>query len=283
MSPAPFVRWFDGRRPWLRAGIVLAATLGIASLDALTGPDLSLSVLYLLPVALVAWSAGRALGFGTSVLCAACWGTVNHVLAGFPLGIGLAAWNSGVRLLFFLIVASSLDALRQAYRREAVLARTDALTGVLNVRGFREAAELLLARVRRTREPVVVMAMDLDDFKVVNDRSGHEEGDRLLALVGDHLRSRFRRTDVVGRLGGDEFAALLPNARADDAHRLLGSLAEALKERFEQEGWPTGTSVGWVAFETPPATLDDALRAADRRLYEAKESGKSRVVGGSSD
>lgn len=280
MSPAPLVRWLEHRRRGTRLLIALALIAALAKIDAASGPDISLSVFYLLPVAFVAWIDGLTLASMVSLLSAASWGWANHVLPGLPLGTAVGVWNTLVRLVFFLVVATSIDALRRAYRREAALGRTDALTGILNVRGFREAAELALARCRRSREPVVVMTMDLDDFKRVNDEQGHAEGDRLLTLVGSTMRARFRRTDVVGRLGGDEFVALLPDAREEDARRLIDALLAHLQERLEQEGWPASASAGWCAFETPPASLDAALRIADRRLYEAKDRARGQALGG---
>jgi diguanylate cyclase (GGDEF)-like protein len=280
VSPARLVRWLEERHRATRLVTLLLAVGSIMAIDAATGPDLSVSVFYLIPVAVASWVDGAALGTGISLVCAVAWGYVNHLLPGLPHGPAIAIWNTGVRLAFFLVVTASVDALRRAYRREAALGRTDALTGTLNVRGFREAAELALARCRRSREPVVIMAMDLDDFKRVNDEEGHDAGDRLLELVGSVLRSRFRHTDVVGRLGGDEFAALLPDALEEDARRLIDSLLAHLQDRMAQEGWPAGASAGWCAFETPPASLDGALKVADRRLYEAKAEGKGHALGG---
>ena len=127
---------------------------------------------------------------------------------------------------------------------------------------------------------MALLFLDLDDFKRVNDEHGHAEGDRLLTLVGSTMRARFRRTDVVGRLGGDEFVALLPDAREEDARRLIDALISHLGERLRDEGWPASASAGWCAFETPPASLDDALRIADRRLYEAKEEARGHALGG---
>jgi diguanylate cyclase (GGDEF)-like protein len=145
-------------------------------------------------------------------------------------------------------------------RREAVI---DDLTGLLNRRGWEDAARRELSRARRTGMPVTAVAIDLNRLKEVNDSWGHEEGDRILRETGERLRRALRATDVVARLGGDEFAALLIESRIDDA---LGAI-----RRLEDVTPPQGAfSAGVAVWNEDGEALDELLRRADLALYEAK-------------
>jgi diguanylate cyclase (GGDEF)-like protein len=145
-------------------------------------------------------------------------------------------------------------------RREAV---NDDLTGLLNRRGWEDAARRELGRARRGGVPVAAVTIDLDRLKAINDSWGHEEGDRILRETGERLRRALRATDVVARLGGDEFAALLIESRLDDA---LGAI-----ERLEDVTPALGAFSAGVAVWTGGAEeLDELLRRADLALYEAK-------------
>jgi diguanylate cyclase (GGDEF)-like protein len=187
-------------------------------------------------------------------------------------------WNTLVRLGYFLIIARLLALLRERLAFEAKLAGTDALTGLPNSRGFGEALLLEHARARRYRRPFTLAYIDLDDFKGVNDSLGHAAGDRLLRDVAQALHAGVRRTDVVGRLGGDEFAALLPETDSRGAAPVLTKLRDAVVQAMAKGGWPVGTSIGAITFTEPPETPDEALSAADNLMYEAKRSGKNRVI-----
>jgi diguanylate cyclase (GGDEF)-like protein/PAS domain S-box-containing protein len=161
------------------------------------------------------------------------------------------------------------------------LATTDALTGVLNRRAFMEALEDELARFLRHRRPSTVLMLDLDHFKLVNDRHGHAVGDLVLAQTCVAVRERLRRTDRVGRLGGEEFAVLLPDTEQEGALVLADTLRRAVAglEVPTPLGPLTVTvSIGLATFN--PAEQDAAplLRRADQALYQAKAQGRNRVA-----
>ena len=152
-------------------------------------------------------------------------------------------------------------------RREAVI---DELTGLLNRRGWEDAARRELARARRATMPVALVMIDLDGLKELNDTLGHEEGDRVLRETGDRLRRALRATDVVARLGGDEFAALLTESRLDDALTVLRRLQEVTP--------PQGAfSAGVATWSGEADQLGDLLRRADVALYAAKTKGGART------
>jgi diguanylate cyclase (GGDEF)-like protein len=157
------------------------------------------------------------------------------------------------------------------------LATHDALTRVLNARSFAERVTQELERNRRYGRSMAVLYLDLDDFKAVNDAHGHQTGDAVLRLVADAIRRAVRQADIVGRLGGDEFAVLMPETAADEADAVAQRLAVSLAAAFR--GSPAVTaSIGVVSCSATTAEADDVIRRADQAMYEAKRTGKNRVV-----
>ncbi len=154
-------------------------------------------------------------------------------------------------------------------------AHSDALTGVTNRRGLLKAIEALHARAGRSAHGYVVLMVDIDHFKAVNDRHGHEGGDRVLQRVASSLRDGLRTGDTVARWGGEEFCVLLPRMGLGDAQ----ALAERLTVQVALDGEPSVTiSVGVAEARADRESAEAVIRRADRALYQAKESGRNRVV-----
>jgi diguanylate cyclase (GGDEF)-like protein len=154
------------------------------------------------------------------------------------------------------------------------------LTGVANPRAFLEALERELARMRRTGAPLTLAYVDLDRFKAVNDTLGHAAGDDLLCDIAQALSSALRSVDVVARLGGDEFGVLLPETTAETALVALERALDALRARFravERLPQGVGATIGAVVFKHAPHSAEAAIKAADDRMYEAKQSGRDRI------
>ncbi len=156
-------------------------------------------------------------------------------------------------------------------------ARTDALTGLLNRRGFDERAALELARARREGACIAMASFDLDYFKRINDEWGHDVGDRVLIHTAATLRTESRDIDVVARFGGEEFVALLPGADSGDAlafaERVRKSLALTGNERL-----PTVRVSAGILAHRAPRSVDELLHGADSALYAAKRAGRDRAV-----
>lgn len=162
------------------------------------------------------------------------------------------------------------------------LADEDPLTGLFNRRRFEEELEQRIAWVQRYGEGGAVMLVDLDGLKAVNDTFGHRHGDELIQGIAGVLRDRLRRTDVMARLGGDEFAVLLPEVDVERA-RMLGEemLAAIRRHRLRVEGQQVRTtaSVGVVLFDgRDEVGAADLLADADVAMYEAKRTGRNRLV-----
>ena len=167
-------------------------------------------------------------------------------------------------------------ALRAKQRKLRFLADMDVLTRVPNRRRFHELAALTIASGRPGS--AVVMMLDIDHFKHINDLHGHASGDEALRQVAHCVRKTLREQDVAGRLGGDEFSLVLPDTEATDAMTLAARVAALLGERQAESSRPrVSLSFGIVQMK-PNETMDEALRRADQALYEAKRQGRSRAV-----
>lgn len=167
-------------------------------------------------------------------------------------------------------------ALRAKHRKLRFLADMDVLTRVPNRRRFHELAALSVASGRPGA--AVVMMLDIDHFKHVNDRFGHASGDEALRQVAHCVRKTLREQDIAGRLGGDEFSLVLPDTAAADAITLAARIVALLGERQTESTMArVSLSFGIVQMH-PNETMDEALRRADQALYEAKRQGRSRAV-----
>jgi diguanylate cyclase (GGDEF)-like protein len=257
---------------WILAMFLLTCT--IFAVDLATGPQISLSIFYLIPVSLATWRFRLKLGIVFSFVCSAAWGAADILAGNMYSFVSIPIWNAGVRLGFFLIVAYMLDTLSMALES----ARTDVLTGILNVRGFREQAERELARCAREGHGFSLVYLDLDNFRTINNRLGHRFGDAVLRRVGTVLGRRLRRTDIAARIGGDEFVVLFPATDYLAAESAVGKLHAALKQAFARRQRLITFSIGVATFDFVPESLDSALNEADTLMYVSKRNGKGKVT-----
>jgi diguanylate cyclase (GGDEF)-like protein len=254
----------------------LLSVLGVV--DYFTGTDISISFFFLAPIVIAAWYINRSAGMGVSIASAAIWFVVNGpALPVQEFRFGVLIWNAGVRLGFFVVVTALVSVLHQAIDRERLLARTDYLTGVKNDRSFYEQAAIELRRARRHNRPMSIAYIDVDDFKELNDRFGHHEGDSALRAIGAALLRYVRATDVVGRMGGDEFAVLLPEAGEDEAVKTVKRLHKLLTTELRGKGWPITLSIGVLTCTTAPSEINRLMKEVDALMYEVKRSGKNHV------
>jgi diguanylate cyclase (GGDEF)-like protein len=248
----------------------------IAYADYATGYAMGLSRFHLVPVGLIAWSWGRGPGIAMAGLSLAAW-TVGERMKAPWLYMYLPVWNAAVRTVFFLAAVFALSALRQAVEQEKLAARTDFLTGVANRRYFVELASAEIRRARRYGRPFIVSYLDIDGFKAINDRFGHNQGDALLRLVAQTIRKSLREVDLVARLGGDEFAVLFPETDGVHAVEILKKVQARLTTAMDEMKWPVTFSIGTVAYKAPPVTVDEMIKTADNLMYSVKRGGKGRM------
>ena len=161
------------------------------------------------------------------------------------------------------------------------LAARDSLTGLLNHRAVIEQFHHALTSAYRYREPLAVVMVDIDHFKAVNDRFGHQAGDTVLMTLARLLLQNVRAADVCGRYGGEEFLLLLPKAVPGTAYELAERLRRQIHglEMAELQGTRVTASFGFAELdlEGPPVSGDDLIRRADEALYQAKRLGRNRV------
>jgi diguanylate cyclase (GGDEF)-like protein len=160
-------------------------------------------------------------------------------------------------------------------------ARTDALTGLLNRRGFYERASVELAHARREGGQLAVATFDLDYFKRINDEWGHETGDQVLAHLGRLLTAECREIDIAARLGGEEFTVLLPGSDSAEADAFTQRIRIALATQVSE--LPRVRISAGVAAGGAPTEIEQLLLQADSALYDAKRSGRDRTTVASAD
>jgi len=163
------------------------------------------------------------------------------------------------------------------YETARDLADRDPLTGFFNHRYLHERLSEEIVRAVRHRQPLSVLMLDLDDFKLVNDTFGHVYGDRVLVHVAELVRSTLRASDVAARYGGDEFAVILPETGREEAARVAERILDAFRASpFAAEGrgaFPVGASIGIATNPLAGRTATDLISVADIGLYDAKDAG----------
>lgn len=195
------------------------------------------------------------------------------------------AFQESDRDLFTAVARNMAPALERVILYDSVRqgAFEDELTGLYNRRYFRDSAERELARARRQGQSLAFLALDLDEFKAVNDRFGHAAGDRILIQLAKVLAGSVRESDLIARYGGEEIAVMLPDTGLEGAVRF----GEKLRDRIAREAVVTldsgkrigiTASVGIAIFPCDGEDLDALLQASDWRLYQAKTRGRNTVV-----
>jgi diguanylate cyclase (GGDEF)-like protein len=221
----------------------------------------------------------RDLMASTDLGCVAAGG-LNDAALVFALLAGLMI------LLAALIVGVRANALGEAHSRLVAhlekLAMIDSVTGLYNRRLMDETLEREVIRARRTGMPLALVMIDIDHFKHYNDTFGHAAGDRVLRSVGEILKRDIRGSDAAYRYGGEEFIVVMPEIGTETARARAEALRLAIHElRAAHHGTPLGpitVSVGLAALPTDGCSAAALLAAADTALYEAKRSGRNRLV-----
>lgn len=303
-------QWFNWRRPPHRFALTLSTKAGGAllahevfraldpdMLSSLTARNsfaefgaLALSGLAYVGLQSVSVAAVIRLSSPTRLTLGRIFGTTSdNVLDVATIGLGAV---TGVLLVYLppavvvVLMAGVLGNRLAEISQLQDAARTDVKTGLLNMRGWTDAAERAATRARRAGDSMALLMIDLDHFKWINDTYGHPAGDDVLQQVGQLLMKAVRPSDIVGRFGGEEFVVLLLDtdrvAAAHAAERIRGAIASAEIHTTGRRGSPVTisdrtTSVGISVHGEHGSTLNELLHAADEAVYEAKDHGRDQV------
>jgi len=197
----------------------------------------------------------------------------------FPIDVALGPTEvEGERLVVAIVRDITARKLRQDRLR--YLSEHDALTDVLNRRGFDRQLAQAFAQARRHDVETALMVLDLDRFKLVNDRLGHLEGDRVLRTIVHAVCGRLRAGDTIARLGGDELAIILPFTSPAAAAKLGRELLAVVRQAAQgvrDDGGAVSASIGIVSLGQLALDATEAIAAADAAMYEAKRAGGDAV------
>ncbi len=222
--------------------------------------------------------------FAIVYFAATHWNLNSLSFAPYPYGI--FGWSNQISRLIIMLTASALSlALVARSQKLLQLATSDPLTGLFN-RGYIDDRFLVeLSRARRYGQVLTIAVIDADRFKSLNDMHGHAAGDQVLRKIGEILRDSFRQSDTAGRYGGEEFVVILPETDIEAARQKLESLRELVASTpmvlgTRAEDVQITISAGLACF---PVDGDDPAKLfalADDRMFQAKQEGRNRVVGG---
>src|SRR3954468_5970263 len=274
------------------------AALLLATYDAM--PHWSFPVLTALGTGLLLWTvhagAGSALACSSLLVLPATYamfflrkvaavaiaalasgGYVAAALAGPASGSHVVVAGVGIAAAAGLVGLQRANANRLIWRLSDA-AVTDALTGLMNRRGFQELIETELERARRSGQPLSLIIGDLDHFKALNDRFGHGAGDRALEQLALILDTAKRRIDTAARIGGEEFAVVLPDSDHHAAYILAERMRREVRETFMYEPYELTISLGVATFPLHGGDAEALVASADDALYAAKALGRDRSM-----
>jgi diguanylate cyclase (GGDEF)-like protein len=227
---------------------------------------LEFSPFYLVPVSFFSWFIGKRSGIAVAISSVAIGFMVRFRDAHRAVGY----WDALILSALYITATFMIVQLKRLYEREKDLSRIDPLTRIPNRRAFYEAASQAKSVAERTQLPLSISYIDVDNFKSINDRFGHNMGDQVLMLAAATIAGALRPSDVVARMGGDEFAVLLPGANGNDAAGIMRRVEDQLQHTLRQHRWPVKFSIGIASFYPPLASISEMLAHADEAMYAKK-------------
>ena len=273
--------WTQGLPTHLVVGLGLVATAAVGVADytvaRLFGYDFVATGFYLVPIGFVAFVRGTRCGMVIALAAALTETVATYAALVDVTNIWTVPISIVLELVVFVAAAYSQGAIRRFVDRERHLSRQDAVSGLVNSLGFREAAGWEVARARRFPQVVSLIYLDVDDFKAVNDRQGHARGDEVLWIVGRAMKASLRESDVVARVGGDEFAGLMPGTDAEGCRAATARVHLSITRDLARAGFAVTVSLGATTFLSAPETVDELIGAGDEAMYTVKRGAKNGV------
>ncbi|MDK4740077.1 GGDEF domain-containing protein [Rhizobium sp. CNPSo 3464] len=269
-------QWLSSLTPTAVWRLLILSLICMASLDWLfrTSGIHNVGLLYMLPICVACWRFGFKTGMSIAVA---------EIILSVATTLGISGHldaNAMVELVMQLIkfgcVAGVVTRFRQSFDRERLLARRDWMTGILNRQEFQRQAEAMLSSATTRNQSLLLAYFDLDGFKAVNDRFGHQAGDRLLQCLAEEGKALIGLEDCFGRIGGDEFAMLIKLSKAECAPEVAERLHAGFMAALESTGHSVTCSMGAVvALPGDSASLHELMRQADQLMYAVKRDTKA--------
>lgn len=262
-----------------REGVWLAIVAGtaiVAFLDYCL-PEAGLTLIYFVMICGACWGLGAREGYlvaaSASLLSAA-----SALHYGPTVHPEIVIMRVGIRVVALLFLAATITSFRHSYDRELFLAHHDRMTRVLNKEVFQHRARNMIENAARRGHMLLLIVLDLDDFKSVNSRGGHQAGDEVIRKFAGALLAARERDDLVGRIGGDEFSYLMRVASAQEGVNVAARLHARVTADLAKGRYPVTCSFG-AQLITPGSreTFEELMHAADLNMYDAKRAGKGGV------
>lgn len=250
------------------AGLILILVLFV---EVSVTDDCTLLPFYILPVSLVTVYVMETLGYAFAFTSVVASLMIQHHYQGALHSHDMSSTIS--KMIVLLIMVKILTLMNKLYLHENIKASTDGLTGLFNRSYFYSALESEFERSRRYDHTFSMAYIDLDNFKLVNDRYGHLRGDTVLQVVGRILRENVRTSDTVCRLGGDEFVIIMSHTTGEGALTAIKGLNEKLLQQMRVENLPVTFSIGIVSSCEKASQIQTIIDWSDRLMYNAKNEG----------
>lgn len=271
-------RWHLAVETWVMIGFITWVLLYTGKIDS------PLVNLYLLVVITSALTQGKLITLLEVGLIAACYiflgsaSTAREIMS-LAYVSTLATQFAPILLVAYITTMLSADT-RNAMSRIKLLSETDELTGIYNRRALLAILERMLNLSNRYSHPLSILMIDADGLKDVNDKMGHEAGNRLLKMTVKSIQEQMRDTDIVARFGGDEFVVLLPETSCKDSFEVAERVRRATDTKFvnRREELPTTVSIGIACFPDHGNEAATLLEKADAAMYLSKNKGKNHVT-----
>ncbi len=262
--PKPFLSFF-----------AFLLVLVIGGLDTIVSHDISIIILYMLPIILIAWYEGGLPAVLLSFVSAVTW-AVSDLTSGYmDSQISVIIWNGFTALGIFLIVAFSIAAVKRLLIKAREYHHTDDLTGVSNIRFFYDQARIEISKSALHKRPFTLVYIDIDNLRHINDTLGHMVGDYLLHETARIMKSVLRSTDIISRFGGAKFAILMPETKNQDTEVAIRTVQERLSRMLKRKGWGVTFSIGVITCNDPACTIDRLIKMAEDLAKAARAEGQN--------
>jgi diguanylate cyclase (GGDEF)-like protein len=255
--------------------LTIISTALVFAVDYITPNELAFSFFYLFPVALSMLVGNKIIGYISALVSGFAWMAARLLLGTEYTTSFFMIWSLLWRIASYLVFAFLLDSLRQTVADLKELSLRDPLTGAANRRYLEEYLERAISRSRRDKNPLTLIAIDLDDFKLINDTFGHTRGDEVLKTVTERIQTTIRPEDLLARIGGDEFVIILNTMNYEQSETVAERITESVRRALSSMRIDTTLSIGVMTNTTIRDSAEGMLKRVDQLMYEVKHGGKN--------